>query len=133
MSARTVSLAGQRAAFRELMTDECRIERKDQSNPNPPDPVTGKVTFPTLVLYEGPCRVRPNGAGRELEVGQLDVGQFNMLVFVPLSVQGLRFNDLVTITGSADADLVGVTMRFRNVLKGTHITARRLVCEEESS
>jgi hypothetical protein len=37
---------------------------------------------------------------------------------------------LLTVTGSPDAALVGITVEIQKVDRGDHITSRRLACNE---
>ncbi len=131
MSAQTTTLAG-RAAAEELMVDACTVTR-----------ASAETTFNTTTLqytavaatsvYTGKCRVRPSGgqaSDRQAQAGERQVSLWPFVVSVPISVTGLAVDDLVTVTASAlDADLGGLQLRIREVIQGTHITARRLGCE----
>jgi hypothetical protein len=113
-----------------LMTDECRLFRRGAAVW---DPVAGVDTFPETALYTGRCRVRPSGtqaSGQESSGSELAV--FPFTVSVPLSVTDVGLGDLVEVTGSSDGRLVGRVLRVEGVESGTHITARRLGCGEES-
>lgn len=131
MTAEATTLAG-RTAAEELMVDECLITRG-----------TTQGTFNTTTLeydtvaatevYDGKCRVKPTGgqaSDRQAQAGERQIALWPFTVSVPISVTGIQPDDLVTVTASSlDADLVGLQLRVRSVVQGTHITARRLGCE----
>lgn len=108
------------------MTDTCRIF---QPGAKTTDPETGVVTGGDTDLYVGRCQVRPNNAGRQVDSGQTEAAQFSTMVKVPVTVTGVEFGHLVEITASTDPDLVGATLRVREIELGTNVSARRLGCE----
>lgn len=112
------------------MVDACTITRT--GSPGAFDETTGAYGAGTpTTLYTGKCRVRPrDNADRIEQAGEQQVSFWPFIVSVPMSVQGVQVDDLVTITASElDADLVGTVLRVKQVLQGTHITARRLSCD----
>lgn len=120
----------QAAAVR-LMTSICTITR-----PGAPttDPDTGAVTPSGAQVYAGKCRVRPAQAwGRQAVVAGIQVDPDTFQVSVPVSAIGIRRGDLVHIDASPDADCVGRSwyVRFTPDM-GDSVSARRLLCEEQS-
>lgn len=115
------------------MVDACTITRP--SGTSTFNPTTGQSTpgSPTAV-YTGACRVKPrDNADRVVQFGQEAVSFWPYLVSVPMSVTGIALDDVVTVTASAlDPALVGLVLRVREVLSGSHLTARRLSCEENA-
>ena len=71
---------------------------------------------------------------RPQNVGEALVYQLLIDVQVPMSVTGLAVGDVVTVTASAlDPDLVGRHFWVKDLAHKTHMTARRLGCEEVTS
>lgn len=113
-----------------LMQDTCRVVRRGEVTWNP---VTQTETTAETELYAGACRIRPAGTqagGNESSGSQLAV--FPYVVSVPFSVTGVGLGDVVKVVTSADANLTGKSLRVEGVESGTHISARRLGCGEES-
>lgn len=131
MSAASVLAAGRRAAEL-LMVDECTIGRVTGQST---DPDTGVITDTTAEQYAGRCRVQQRTASAgERDVGEATVLLLRLEVHVPMTVTGLRVDDVVTITASAhDPDLPGRRFRIRELAHKSHATARRLGCEELTS
>jgi sulfite reductase alpha subunit-like flavoprotein len=130
VSALTASARG-RAKAEELMTDTCVINRITGWTL---DPNTGANT-PTLApQYSGKCRVKVAGAStaQDSSVGETSVPQIPTVVSVPTSVITLAEGDQVTISASNDPELVGKVLLIKAIQTSTHITARRLLCEELS-
>lgn len=131
MTAETATLSG-RAAAEALMVDTCTITRSATRGTF--NETTLQYDSPTTTsLYTGKCRVKPAGgqvSDRVVQFGEQAVSLWPFQVSVPISVENLAVDDLVTITASSlDPDLVGTVLRVRDVTQGTHITARRLGCE----
>ena len=130
MTATSAAVSGQAAAER-LMVDTCTITR----NGDPVfDSTTGTYAQPTSPVYTGKCRVKPSvlSGNTTVQAGEKRVALWPFSVSVPMSVADVQLDDIVTVTGSADASLVGVTLRIRSIARGTFITARRLDAEEVS-
>jgi hypothetical protein len=131
MTAAGTVTAGQ-ALAESLMVDTCTITRNDG------DPVfnttTGTYTQPTTTVYTGKCRVKPSvlSGNTTVQAGEERVALWPYSVSVPVSATDVELDDIVTVTASADASLVDVTLRVRSIARGTFITARRLDCEETS-
>lgn len=113
------------------MTSTCTITR-----PGAPvtDPDTGEVTDSGTELYAGRCGIRSAQAwGRMASVAGEIVDPDTFQVSVPFAVVGIKRGDLVHIDTCPDADCVGRTwyVRFTPDM-GDTVTARRLLCEEQS-
>jgi hypothetical protein len=126
-----IALARGQAAAERLMTDACVIKHKTAESVG-----AGGVISPVWsVLYTGQkCRVQSNALTRQ---GQ-DIGEAYVIVErhevqLPVSVVGLQEGDQITITASGDADLVGRVFTVRDVLRKTHLTARRVTVLEVTS
>lgn len=111
------------------MVDQCVI-RRDAGTTY--DPETGYPTPNTVEVYAGKCRVQQQTAS----AGQRDVGEATVLLLrlevqVPMSVVGVRVDDVVEVTASVhDPDLPGRQFRVRELAHKTHATARRFGAEE---
>lgn len=117
-----------------LMVDACTITRGGSGAPTF-NSTTGTYTPPAgSTVYTGACRVKPSAlsGNTTVQAGEREVSLWPFAVSVPVSVTDVDLNDLVTITASADASLVGRELRVRSVARGTFVTARRLDCEEDS-
>ncbi|MFG3639088.1 DUF6093 family protein [Micromonospora sp. NPDC047762] len=131
MSLASALARGRRAAER-LMVDQCVI-RRDAGTTY--DPVTGYPTPNTTEVYAGRCRVQQQTAS----AGQRDVGEATVLLLrlevqLPMSVVGVRVDDVVEVTASMhDPDLPGRRFRVRELAHKTHATARRFGVEEVTS
>jgi hypothetical protein len=115
-----------------MMTDTCRIV---QSGSAPIfNPTTGDYTpSDGTTVYDGPCRVkRETTPERQVEAGDAPVLLRRYVVSVPLSVVGVKHGMPVAITASGDPDLVNVALVVRDVGRGTTVTARRLICQEQT-
>lgn len=133
MTAATATEAG-RVAAEALMVDACVIADADADGELDED--TGVyVPTPGASRYTGPCRVRVQSVqDSSVEAAERVVVLRSYIVSVPMSVDDAQVNDVVTITASVlDSSLPGTRLRVQDVPKGTHLTARRLVCEEVQS
>lgn len=131
MTATSATLAGRRAAER-LMVDACTITRESTRSTNVDSGITSKAT---AQLYTGKCRVQqPGRMARPELVAEAQLYQQLIDVQVPMTVTGLAVGDVVTITASAlDPDLVGRRFWIKDLAHKTHMTARRVGCEEVTS
>lgn len=133
MTAASVTLAG-RAAAEALMVDACTITRVTPGTVF--NETTGQYddTPPPTTVYTGKCRVKPrDNADRVVQYGQEAVSLWPYIVSIPMAESGVELDDIVTVTASAlDTALVGAGFRVRQVLAGSHLTARRLGCERNA-
>lgn len=98
------------------------------------DEATDSYPATSTAFYAGACRVKPrDNADRQVEAGAETVTLWPFLVSVPMSVEDVEVDDIVTITASTlDPALAGTQLRVRQVALGSHLTARRLGCEVEA-
>jgi hypothetical protein len=125
-----LDLTTARARAEALMSSTCTV-----FTPGAPitDPNTGEVTSTQTTVWFGPCRARP--AGRQsypAQVGGAEEFAFDYLISLPFSVSSVVEKMRLTVTGSPDAALVGITVEIQKVDRGDHVTARRLACTEVS-
>lgn len=133
MTAAAAVLAGRRAAAA-LMVDACTINAPDV--PGALNETTGQYTpVAGAEKYTGQCRVKPNATqDHEANAGERIILQRTFIVSVPMTVSTVWPNDVVRVTAcTLDPALVGARLRVVDVAKGSYLTARRLVCEEETT
>lgn len=126
-----LSTAG-RTAAESLMTSTCTVREPGTVTT---DPTTGTVTtVPGAAVYAGKCRIRPAQIwGRTAYIAGVEVTPNTYMVSVPFAVQGIRRGHLVTINSCPDADAVGRVWYVKYTPDlGDNVTARRLLCEEQS-
>lgn len=128
---REALIARGRAAAERGMVDACTIRRVVGESR---DDFSGTVTDDYDDLYAGKCRVQQALAQAASEdAGEDYVLLLRLEVQLPMSVDGLRVGDVVTITSSAlDADLVGRVFLIRDLFHKTHATARRVQVTERT-
>lgn len=127
------AIAAGRQAAQARMTDTCTISGPDQDGAL--NESTGRYDpAPGSELYAGPCRIRPTpDQDRVVEAGERPVSLRTYLVSVPIGDHGFDVDNVVRVTTCPlDPALVGVRLRVVDVPKGSHLTARRLLCEEAS-
>lgn len=115
------------------MQDTCTVTRGGAGEPTF-DPATRLHADPAASpVYTGKCRVKPPTTQvSRVEAGDVLVAAQWFTVSVPASVTGLKRDDVVRVTASQDPGLVNRRLRVVQVDAGTHVTARRLTCEEAS-
>lgn len=126
-------VARSRSMAESMMQDSCTITRKTGQAFNSS---TGAYEDTFSTVYSGKCRVQtqtwqqaeqPSSGGRVIATAVYTVA-------VPMSVTGVAVDDIVTITATAfDDALDGQTFRVRQQVYKTHMTARRLLVEQEQS
>jgi hypothetical protein len=125
------ALARGRAAAESLMVDTCTITRTTGESTNED---TGVVTPTTSTVYTGRCRVQQSQLGADStpsDPGEVYVRLVAFEVQLPMSVEGLRVQDVITITASAlDPDLVNRSFNVLGLAHKTHATARRIQVQE---
>lgn len=119
------ALAAARTVLESTFTDVCTIDRpatawdeEDQQS----------VTTYTPLHTGVPCRVPDNTSqGRVIVTGET-ITPVNPLVKVPTTITGVEPDDRVTITASADPELVGAVMWVTNPKARTLATSRTMEC-----
>lgn len=132
-----MNLATARRLVEKHLTDRCRITRDVAGYYDDVlDMATGQLLArPTepVVVWSGPCLVRPTGIGQAVE-GARVMERRGYAISLPHDAPHFRRGDVVTITFSADVDLVarqlvltdssqGATMDTRTVLTATDVEA----------
>jgi hypothetical protein len=121
-------LARGRSAAETLMTDACTVTRVTAQTT---DPNTGAVTDTRTTVYEGPCKVRQVTSSEPAQVGEAKVVVGAYVLSLPMSAAAVHVDDDAEITASGhDPALVGRVLRVAVEHAASHVTARRLVCEE---
>lgn len=120
-----------RAAAESLMVDTCTVTRLAGEVTNED---TGVVTPTTSTVYTGRCRVQQSQLGADstpADPGEAYVRVVAFEVQLPMSVVGVRVQDVITITASPlDPDLVGRAFNVLGLAHKTHATARRIQVQE---
>lgn len=116
------------------MVDSCTITRGAGAPGF--NATTGEYTDAEgTTIYTGPCEVQLSDGlnAATNDTGGQVVTVTRLTVKVPMSVEGVRIDDLVTITASLlDADLVGREYRVISRFAKTFATSRRFEVEETS-
>jgi hypothetical protein len=123
-------IARGQAAAEAGMRDTCVIRRVATSVT---DQTTGVPARTYADVYSGRCRIQQ----RSTNATRVDVGQDSVLLLgvelqLPMSVTGLEVGDQVTITASADGDLIGRVYLVRDLFHKTEATARRVGVQERT-
>jgi hypothetical protein len=119
--------AALRTVANSFMVDTCRIT--DDVAPVF-DPDEGYTDETGATFYTGPCRVRPAGGPRVVNVGE-DVFSLRMFdVWLPWDTTGVELDHLLTVTTSDDPYLVGRVLRVVDVQGGSDSAHRKLLCED---
>lgn len=130
MSRASVVARGRQMAARG-MVDTCVVRHQTGTAV---DPDTGKVTPTYTDVYTGACRVQFRGLATQSPTsGQQRVDLLSAELQLPIAVTQVLVNDVVEVTTSLDPDLPGRLLRIKNLMHGTHKTARRLQIEEVTS
>lgn len=123
-----------RATSAAALPDTCRITR--QTGAPVLDPVTGDNDYPApTVVYDGPCRVRPQESQeQEAQVGDLHATTTPYVVTVPHDAAaadgGPHVDDFVELTASSDTSVIGRTFRILHVGWSSWQIDRRLSVED---
>jgi hypothetical protein len=120
-----------RAQAESLMVDACIVTAGGGAPTW--DDANGQWDAPaSSTVYEGKCRVQTTlTAEGKPDAGEREWTVQSLAVAVPMSVVGVGIGDIVTVTASEfDPDLVGRVFTVAALAHKTHMTARRLRCEE---
>jgi hypothetical protein len=140
VSATSATAAGQGAALRHLMTDRVSLRAPGDSGSAWNEATHRTETTTNTPFATGvPARIKPlgtrGGVGSDALVVDDSVNVVGYVVSLPLGGDGVNqivmdgeSNTLIDVTSSADAQLVGRTLRVTGVPRGTYLTARRLLC-----
>lgn len=139
MTAAGTASAGRRAAA-SLMVDACTVVRPATGEPTLNE-TTGALTYGQgTEVYAGKCRVKPDMApARPADAEERVVVLRQWVVSLPVmadwdTATAAEVDDVVTITACpGDPSLVGRSMVVASVVRGSTVTARRLLCTEQAS
>lgn len=123
-------LAAGRAAHNQLLVDTCTITRAGAPSLNRATSVLTPGT--PVVLYSGPCRLKPQRVPRNEEAGErlTVVARYELaLPFASLATDSLQVGDTVAITASGDTRLVDETFAVMAVDFSSTATAWRISVE----
>jgi len=129
VTARSAVRRGQRLAAK-LMLETCSVTRRTGRTL---DPATDKDTDTFSTIYAGQCRVKPLTVSQQVEAGQVAVELRRYVVAIPMSSPAnVRRGDIVTVTVSADPEVVGRPLVVIDIALGELATARRLTVEDRA-
>jgi hypothetical protein len=97
------------------------------------DTTTGlTTTTPLIPFYIGVCRVQALAVGdNRADVAGQQVSSAGYLITVPWSVDEVAVDDQVTVTGSSDGSLTGLTLTVTTVQRGSLRFERDLICLDD--
>ncbi len=125
-----------RLTAEQQMLDQCTITRP--AGPGVWDNTLGRTVYPPAVtVYTGPCRAQQTPRDRrheeELTVSPSQTPLHRYYIAIPAEQTGVRINDeLVLTVCAADPSLTTRVLRVVDVLAGTLIWQRDLVCKDIS-
>ena len=127
------TLAQGRAMAESLMRDTVLVERANGGVTTDPTTLEETPTYDSVLT--GPGRVQRSGqlTPQEQVAGEVEFGVNALIVQLPLSAEGIRKGDRVTVTAvgpMSDPDLLGLVATVQANLTKCHPTKRTLVCEE---
>jgi len=129
MTAATAAAAAQSLAG-SLMQDTCTITRPPAPGGGY-DPATDEWTPAAgSEVYAGPCRVRRAGSAGDTRSGDQPIATTGWTVSVPAGTPAAP-GDLVQVTAGGPATPLGL-LRVTGVGGGTHVSATRLDCTEDT-
>ncbi len=130
MSLASVTGRGQQRA-EQMMVDACTIVRVTGESTGP----GGVITPTSFEVYSGKCRLQvrqETGGGQN--VGEAYVIVQRLELQLPVTAAELFEGDRVTMTASAlDPQLAGKEYVVRDVVRKSHLTARRVTVLEVTS
>ncbi len=128
MSVLTAVERGRRAAAN-LMLDTAVVTRPGGSPTF--NAITG-VLVPSVgtVVHTGPCRLRqPTPQESEVLFGEQQVSIARFIAVFPHDVTGIDIDDVITLTTSADPDVIGFEYRVTAVPRSTFTIHKSYACE----
>lgn len=125
------AVAAGRQAHRRLMVDACTIIRRS-TEPSYDKTTAAHVNRAPVVVYRGPCRVKPVARTRDESVGVREslVSRYDVALPHDVEVQ-IATGDVLTVITSTDAWLIGRGMVVVSIGLGTTATARWLTVEDQ--
>jgi hypothetical protein len=121
--------AWMRSTSRAALPDTCRITRA--SGEPVLDEETLELTETGETIYEGPCRVRPQGSQEDDQpVGDLHETLGPYVGTLPYDAEGVLVDDYLTVLSSSDADMVGRSFQVRHIGLSSWQIDRRVGLED---
>lgn len=114
------------------MTGACTIRDPAQDTQGEFDDETG--TYPTVPAdpyYTGVCRAQQQKQPQVATTGEQRVSTHDYLVTVPASVAGVKLGHIVTVTSAVDPSLIGRPLKVVDVMRGTEMWERDLICIDD--
>ena len=127
VSADELTARGRRAA-ESLMSDVVRVSRA--SGRPVTDPVTGVVSMPSDVVYEGIGRVQSRQTEAETVDGVQVYVLSSLVVQLPVHVSPLVDDEVQVVESVMDPHLVGRVFRVKAAPRKSHATITRCEVEE---
>lgn len=125
MSVRDQTISVLRAEWVKSMVDSCTITRTTGRGVF--NETTGSYDTPTVTqVYSGACRFRTAKDGDQIDFGQQQITEIDMVVELPYTATGIEPDDVVTADTSVDPELTGVSMRVLAVAASSHPTHRHV-------
>ncbi len=122
------ALARGRAAHLKLLIDSCTIRRKTGETL---DTATGLLTPAFVVVYAGPCRIKPYRTGRPTTAGDTAVMRRPYEVLIPWdAIEPIFRADRVTVDRSDDPWVTAREMTVAEVNYSGTQTVRHLLVED---
>jgi uncharacterized protein DUF6093 len=131
----TAALPALRAQAESLQTDACTVTHPGTGE-GTFDPVTGATTPPVgTTVYAGQCRFRaPTLSEANVSAGEHVWTVQDAVLSLPVTATGVQVGDTAVCTASQmDPDLPETVWTVMAVLRGSQITARRLIVRQATS
>jgi len=123
------TLAAGRAAHLQVMLDTCTVQHQTGQALDAND-----VMVPTYAtVYTGQCRVKAFRMGHQTEAGQVAIQMRGYDVQIPWDAAGkILRSDILTVTASDDAWVIGRPLTVTEVNYSGTQTARHILVEDYS-
>lgn len=119
-----------RADAAAMLHDTCEITRP--AGPPEFDPVTGALEpAPRVVLWSGPCQIRPQYQERQTTIGDLSTIVDKHIATLPWDADGFGVNDRLQVVTATDSWLVGRSFRIFEILPSSPQINRRVLLEDQ--
>lgn len=108
--------------------DTCVIKRPGEAKVIV-DPITNEAerVLGQVVVYEGACRLVKPGGGGKSEYQEKDVAVEQTLLALPFDAGVPQMNDVVTMTGSDDPEVVGSQWTVQDTERAGGLRGSRVV------
>jgi len=114
------------------MTGVCTIRDPAQDTEGPFDEESGtRSVIKAAPFFTGPCRAQQQKQPQVATTGEQRVSTHDYLVTIPASVTAVKLGHIVTVTAAEDASLIGRPLKVVDVIRGTEIWERDLICIDD--